>query len=257
MKNYKSAVGYGILMILIGMLPMVGDVIIGMVNRSLEAYFVPICYLMGGMLCVLADKKLLKLDTGSCFRKPQLLTLALIIIAGLGWSLADVFLANRQTFENNEFVPTFKEIYTMAATVFISPVAEELIFRLSVMTILLIAAGKSGLKKVLAILISCLPWVGIHFPRTAARLADLVIVGIVISLIYMFSKNIVYCLAFHISANIMTVLTVPVAKQLLANSYLMYVGIAIVIICLPAALVRLHRKGKCESFQPMSSLLTA
>jgi hypothetical protein len=84
-----------------------------------------------------------------------------------------------------------------------------------------------------------------------------VVTGIVISVIYMLSKNLVYSLAFHMSANIMTMLAMPIGKQLLANSWLMYVGITVVAVCLPTALVMLHRRGKCEAFQPMSSLLTA
>lgn len=257
MKNYRTAVGYGILMILLGMLPMTGSVAVHCIAPSMESYFLPVLYLIGGLICVLVSMKLLKIDTGSCFRKPQPMTFALIIISGIAWSLADVFLANRMTFEKNDFIPTFKEIYGMAATAFISPVAEELIFRLCVMTILLIAAGKSVIKKVLAVVISCLPWIGIHFPRTSTRFVDLVITGIVISVIYMLSKNIVYSIAFHMSANIMTVLAMPVGKQLLANSYLMYVGIAIVAVCLPVALVRLHCKGKCESFQKIDANITS
>ena len=257
MKNYKSAVGYAVLMILLGVLPMLGCVVVDLIDKSLESYFLPVFYLIGGLLCVLFSKRVLKVDTDSCFRKPQPLTFALVVISGIAWSLADVYLANRQTFENNEFIPTFKEIYGMTATAFISPVAEELIFRLGVMTVLLIAAGKSTIKKVVAIVVSCLPWVCIHFPRTSARFVDLVVTGIVISVIYMLSKNLVYSLAFHMSANIMTMLAMPIGKQLLANSHLVYVGITVAAVCLPPAMVMLHRRGKCEAFQPMSSLLTA
>ncbi|MBQ8966999.1 CPBP family intramembrane glutamic endopeptidase [Ruminococcus sp.] len=257
MKNFKSAVGYSILMMLLGILPLLGAVCVSMADPSLESYAIPFCYLIGGLICILANKKLLKVDTASSFSKPVPLTFALITIAGLAWSLADVFIANRHTFETGTLDGSFKEIYIMVTTVCINPLAEELIFRLGAMTVLLIAAGKSNKKKAAALIITVLPWIGLHFPRTSARAIDLILVGIIISLIYILSKNVVYCLAFHISANLVTMAAAPFAKTILANGYLMYVGIALVAVCLPLALVKMHSRGKCVSFQPMSSLLKA
>lgn len=245
-------------MLTVGMFPMIFAVIITMFAPQSEAAAVPVCYLSGGLLCAVLGKKMLNLDTGSCFRKPEPAAFALVIIAGLGWSLADIFIANRSAYMNSASAVTgTKELIEMGTTVFICPVAEELIFRLGMMTVLLIGAGKSGFKKFAAAVISCAPWVFIHFPKTAVRAADIIAVGAVISLIYILSKNIVYCIAFHMAANFLTMLAVPFSRYLLAHEFLMIAGILTAAVCLPAALMKMHSRGRCVSFQPMSSIVRA
>lgn len=96
MEENKNAAVYGVLMLLLGMCPMIISVILSLATGSetVETIGIPFCYLLGGILCLVVATKGLKADTKRYFKRPDTLTLALAAIAGIGWALADVYIAN-------------------------------------------------------------------------------------------------------------------------------------------------------------------
>lgn len=253
MKNYKTSLGYGLVMVMIGLCPLILGVIVTSIFKSpeLETVIVPVCYLLGGTLCLLFAGKMLKVDIKSHVRKPETATLVLVIIAAIGWALADVFLVNRESLLASE-QDSYSAMDYIGAFImaFISPTAEELIFRLGALTVMLAGANGSKVKTALSVVFTILPWMLIHFPKTSKRAVDIVLVGIVISLIYIASKNVVYAIAFHMTANCVTALSMFTFRFLLAHNILLYVGIAMFVVAMPVAIVKMCRENS-GSFRTM------
>lgn len=257
MKNYKETFGASILMLIIGICPLLFDVIIRIVTGSptSEQYALPICYLIGGILVCIASKKLINFNIKNHIRKPELKTLFLIITTALCYAAADIYIVNRAALLGNPQTSySNSEIYTLVTTAFLAPVSEELIFRLGMLSLLIIGACNSKIKYIISAVLITIPWLFIHFPKNHLRIIDIIIVSIIISTIYILTKNIIYCIAFHMTANCLTMLSAVTYGFFFAREYILYIAIAVLAIAMPAMFVYIYKKRNEHDFQPLNTL---
>lgn len=257
MKANKNAAAYGVLMLILGMCPLLISTILSAATGSelAEIISLPLCYLLGGTICLLFATKGLKADTKRYFKRPDCLTLSLAALAGMGWSLADAYISNSKAIHNAVGANiTGTDKYEMLTTIIIAPVAEELIFRFGMLTMFLIAAGKSRSKAALGVVFTTLAWLFPHFPKNYVRMVDIIIVGILISLIYIASKNIFYCIAFHVGANLITMTCCAFAGSFVSHGIFMYIGIAVFAVSAPLMFARLLHQGREVRFQSADTL---
>ena len=256
MKKFQSNVLAAFILFVIGLAPMVLDVLSeGIFGKSAETYILPICYIMGGFLCVTFSSKVLKADIKKHIRKTDKFTAFLLIMTAFGYSLANAYIANRAIIEKAvDTKLTFEDHYTTVTSILFAPVSEELIFRLGMLLVLLIGAGKSVPKTVFSFAFSILLWMSLHFPKNAMRAVDIIIVGIMLSFIFVLSKNVISGIIFHIAANTMTFTSLYCAKLLVGKEVVKYAAAVVFLVFGTALFIRLYKKRSESEFQPPETL---
>lgn len=126
--------------------------------------------------------------------------------------------------------------------------------RFGVLTLLMIGANRSKVKTACAMAVSILPWMLLHFPKTAPRALDLLLTGIVFCMIYILSKNVIYSIAFHMAANCVTMFAALHAGLFTAHQWLLWLAAAVFAIAVVPMFIMLRRAGKDSAFQPMDTI---
>ena len=135
-----------------------------------------------------------------------------------------------------------------------APISEELIFRLGMLSILLIGACKNKMKYAISVCFISIPWLAVHFPKNHLRIIDILIVSVIISTIYILTKNIIYCITFHMAANCVTMLSALTYKFFFAREYILYIALAALAITMPLMFIYICKKRNEHDFQPIGSL---
>ena len=257
MKDYKTTIGASLLMLMIGLCPLIFTVIARVVTGSptAEVYGLPVSYMIGGIFACIAAKKIFNVNVGDHIRKPELKIMLLIIAAAVCYSVADIYIVNRASLLGNaQDSYSASEIYTLLTTAFMAPISEELIFRLGMLSILLIGACKNKMKYAISVCFISIPWLAVHFPKNHLRIIDILIVSVIISTIYILTKNIIYCITFHMAANCVTMLSAVTCKFFFAREYILYIALAALAIAMPLMFIYICKKRNEHDFQPIGSL---
>lgn len=256
MKNFRHAIGYAVIMIMVGMCPIILSVLLTALtgNKSLEIIAMPICYLIGAVLCCFAAK-LLHVETERHIARTQTVTLMLAIAAGAAWALGDLYIVNRAALiSSTEETLAASDYIGALITATVSPAAEELIFRFGVLTLLMIGARRNKVKTAFAMAVSILPWMMLHFPKTAPRAIDIILTGIILCMIYILSKNVFYSIAFHTAANAVTMFAAVNAGVFVSNQWLLCPAVVIFAASVVPMFILLYKTGKDKAFQPMDTI---
>lgn len=199
MKSYLKQFGYAILMLILGLCPMgLGAVFVGISGEKYASLIMDLSLFAGALLCILVMKKQFNIDAKEVFKKPQPDSLLLVVAISLIYSVITALTEYRAVLSEPS-----GEMYSLADWIgagFLAPVAEELIFRFSMLSLLLMSGGRG--KKTASFVVVSAIWAVIHFSGELPRFIDIFTVGIIFSLIFNKTNNILYCMIFHSIANI-------------------------------------------------------
>lgn len=252
MKSYKKAIGNAIIMWIVGfcpvVLPMIYSVICYVINRE-DVYLdigMAIATFLGGLLAIFVMKKEYHVDIKEYLRKPDRKILMLVIVVAIFYVITVMYTLNRGLL-TGEFDVDALTIVELAFVSSIVPVGEELTFRFAMLTLLLIASKNSRLKKAFSIVIISLLWMIMHCSGYIPRIIDIVIVGIMMGFIYLKSKNMIYCIVFHIVANAITYTFAAVYPWFLEREYILYISMPLFLLSAIALAYNLY-KTDCGKF---------
>ena len=248
MKNYKKAIGNAIIMWIVGVSPVILPVI-----------YCVICYIMcwddryqdilssvsvavGGILAIYVMKKEYNVDIKEYLRKPDLKILMLVIVIAIFYTLVVMYVVYKSTLNGEPEIDTLTMVQLILGST-ANPFGEELTFRFGMLTLLFIAAKDSRFKTIFSIIIVSLAWMVVHFSGYIPRCLDITFVGIMLSLIYMKSKNIIYCIVLHVVLNAVTFVFVAFYPWFLEREYILYISLPLLLI---SAVALIYRLGKTD-----------
>ncbi|MEE5994049.1 MAG: CPBP family intramembrane glutamic endopeptidase [Oscillospiraceae bacterium] len=255
MNKYSTSIGTAILMMMVGMSPIILSVIVTLAsqNSDLETYTMPVAYLIGGLLCIFVANKGLNIQFRDYVHKPDIRLLILVIASAIFYEIFMTYTVYRETLAETTVLTT-DDIFPIADLVFIAPLSEELIFRFAMLTILLIAPGNSRMKLSFSIGFVSILWVLPHFSGFTMRSMDIAFAGMIIGIIYWFSKNLLYCIVFHATTNFITVITVIFSEFFYQRAYLFYVSLGMWLLWIPTLFIVLYCNRNQYSFQPLETI---
>lgn len=223
--NFKKAIGSAAIMWIVGVSPTILSVIYYIIdaNGKFADIVAAVSLFLGGLLCVFVMKKEYHADIKEYLNKPDAKILLLVISTSLFYVVTAMYTLYRPMLVGEPSADTI-EIVTLVLASTIAPVGEELIFRFGMLTLLLIASKGNNIKTIFSIVIVSFVWMVMHFSDYIPRILDLIIVGIIIGFLYLKSRNILYCIVFHIIANVCTYSFAVVYKWLFQREYILYIS---------------------------------
>jgi len=229
MKDYMKQFGCAFVMFFTGLCPMgLGVVIVGMTGEKYSSIIMDLSVFVGAVLCILIMKKQFSISVKKVFKKPKVNLLVLSVVSAMIYTLITAFTEYRSVLSKPS-----DERYSLTewiASAFLAPVSEEIIFRFSMLTLLLMSAGRS--KKIVSFVLVSAMWAVIHFGGTLSRFIDIFIVGIILSTIFTESGNIIYCMIFHSVANVSIYVISCNSTFLLHKDWLLYLSISLLLVCI-------------------------
>ncbi|MDE6502369.1 MAG: CPBP family intramembrane metalloprotease [Ruminococcus sp.] len=229
MKNYLKQFSYAFVMLLVGLCPMgLGMVFIGITGEKYSVFIMDLSVFVGGLLCVPVMKTQFNINVKDVFKMPKSDELLLVISMAVIYTVITALTEYREVLSEPS-----DEIYTLTDWIgsgVLALVSEEIIFRFSMLTLLLMSAGHC--KKIISFIVVSAIWAIIHFGGTLPRFIDIFIVGIILSIIFTKSDNIIYCIIFHSIANIAIYIISINAKFFADKIWLLYISIPLFIVCM-------------------------
>lgn len=249
MRSYKKAFGNAVIMWIVGAFPIFFSVIYSIIDKdeNHNSIAMAISLFMGGLLAALIMSVEHKVRLKNYAVKPRADILLLVVLTAFFYMLCIMFIVYRNVLSGEPDGGVAEVIYLVLAST-IAPIGEELIFRFAMLTLLLIASNGSAIKRAVSIVLISAAWMIMHFPSSFARVAELMAAGIIIGFIYLKSGNIIYSIAFHITTNATVYTLACFYKQIYAREYLLYIGLALFVVCGVLLLVRLNRTKNDEAF---------
>lgn len=224
MKEYIKAFGDVFIILIVGMCPMGLGVIYSALSGGgeYEGIIMSAAQLAGAFLCLFVLKRQYGIHIGEHAFKPEIKTSALAATAALLYELTALLTIYKPLLSGSEDSGlSLLDITEWAAAVIIAPAAEELIFRFSMLSLLL-GKSRGSFQKAVSIMIISLLWTVIHLSGSWLRLADIFLVGILLGIIFLKYKNIFYCIFFHAAANFAA--GIP-ESFLINNGYILYISL--------------------------------
>lgn len=168
-------------------------------NKICYSLFQDLALLIGAIVTIIVINKEYKINIKSYIYKPDTSVLLNVILLAFFSSICTFYIMYRNEMGTGE-VSFVRLIETFSGAIF-PPIAEELVFRFGMLTILLTISNNSWVKKIVAAVFVTGIWGLIHFPDNIARVINLFIVGMILTIIYMTFSNIIYCIIFHAISN--------------------------------------------------------
>ena len=240
MKSYLKQFGYAFAMLIIGLCPMgLGVIFVGIIGEKYSSFIMDFSIFIGAMLCIFVMKKQFNINAKDVFKMPKPDELLLIIVMSVIYTVITALTEYREVLAEPS-----DEIYSVTdwiGTGLLAPISEEIIFRFSMLTLLLTSAGLD--KKIISFILVSVMWAVIHFGGMLPRFIDIFIVGIILSIIFNKSGNIIYCMIFHSIANI-TIYIISCTSTFFVNKiWFLYISIPLFIVYM-VTLVYLSDKRK-------------
>ncbi|MDE6780790.1 MAG: CPBP family intramembrane metalloprotease [Ruminococcus sp.] len=229
MKGYIKQLGYAFVMLLAGLCPMgLGVVFAGITSEKYSGFIMDLSVFAGALLCMFVMKKQFNINIKDSLKKPDPKETVLIISMALAYTAIMAFTEYRSILdEPSDYRNTLTD---WIGTAFLAPVSEEIIFRFSMLTLLLMSDGHR--KKIVSFILVSAIWAAIHFGGDLPRFADIFIVGIILGTIFCKSGNIIYCIIFHSIANA-AIYIVSCYSDFIANQmWLFYISIPLFLSCM-------------------------
>lgn len=231
MKGFIKNLGNALIILIVGLCPMLFGVIYSVLSGGgkYESLIMSISMLAGAFLCLFLLKHQYNIDIKNYIKKPKVKTSVLIVITALAYEMTVLLTAYKpilsETTSNKE---VYAEVMEWVAAVVFSPTAEELIFRFSILSLLLVKCS-SVLKKAAAISVTSVMWSLLHFSGYMPRIIDIIVIGILMGCIFIKYKNILYCIFFHSAANF----TAGIPDTFfLENNYILYISLPLCLLCI-------------------------
>lgn len=230
MKNYLKQFGYAFVMFITGLCPMgLGMVFVGIIGENYSSFIMNLSIFVGAMLCILIMRKQFNISVKDVFKKPKVNLLALVVLSALMYTLITAFTEYRSVLSEPS-----DERYALTdwiGSAFLAPISEEIIFRFSMLVLLLTVSVSTG-KKTLSFILVSVMWAVIHFGGTLPRFIDIFVVGIILGIIFYKSGNIIYCMTFHSIANIAIYVVSCNSTFLVNKTWLLYISIPLLLVCI-------------------------
>lgn len=229
MKNYLKQFKYALVMFLVGLCPMgLGVVFVVILGEKYSSFIMGLSMFVGALLCIFVMKKQFNINAKDVFKMPKPDELLLVIAMSVIYTVITALTEYRSVLSEPS-----NERYSLTdwiGSAFLAPVSEEIIFRFSMLTLLLISAGR-GKKIVSFILVSAI-WAVVHFIGTLPRFIDIVVMGIILSVVFCKSGNIVYCMVLHSVANISIYIISCNSTFLVNKTWILYISIPLFLVCM-------------------------
>ncbi len=242
MKEYIKRLGSAFVILIVGLCPMLLGVIYLAISSEGKYFHIimSLSLAAGAFLCSFVMKRQYNMDIRNYIKKPKLKTSVLIVITALAYEMTALLTVYKPMLsESTDSEEILAEIAGWIAAVIFSPAAEEIIFRFSLLSILLVKKS-SILRTFLTILMVSVIWSFLHFSAYLPRIIDIVAVGMIIGYIFTEYNNIFYCIFFHAAANF----TVRIPDSfLLENEYILYISLPLCLLCI---FILFSQKNKLE-----------
>lgn len=240
MKNYLKQFGYAFVMLIVGLCPMgLGVVFAGIFGEKYSSFIMDLSIFVGAILCILVMKKQFNVNAKEVLKKPKIDEMFLVVAMSLIYTVITALTEYRSVL--SEPSDERYNITDWIGSAVLAPVSEEIIFRFSMLTLLLMSAGRG--KKIISFILVSTIWAVIHFGGTLPRFIDIFVVGIILSVIFCKSGNIIYCMTFHSVANIAIYIVSRNSTFFVNKIWLLYISIPLFLVC-TGVLVYLSDKRK-------------
>ena len=224
-KSYIKMLGLSLVIFLVGISGIIFSSLFlnGIKLKMLPEFISSLALLLGGILVIYVVKE----KSGSSFKdfSPKVkldITIIIMLLSIFESYLGLTIFFSDLVDEKPDSLGLVSLILQIISSVIIFPVAEELIFRYGMLTILFKGAERK-LGVLFSILISSSFWTLIHFPTNWSRVGQLILAGCVLGYIYYKSKNILYCIIYHVVSNASLYYAVYRMRIILGKKYLFYI----------------------------------
>lgn len=200
----------------------------GMLDEKYSGFIMNLSIFVGALLCVFVMKKQFSISIKDSLKKPELKETVLIISMALAYTAITAFTEYKDILDKPS---DYRNSLTdWIGSAFLAPVSEEIIFRFSMLTLLLISAGRG--RKIVSFILVSIMWTVIHFGGDLLRFIDIFIVGIIFGIIFSKSGNIIYCMIFHSIANVAIYMVSCYSDFIVDRTWLLYINIPLFISCI-------------------------
>lgn len=229
MKNYLKQFKYALVMLIAGLCPMgIGVVFVVIIGEKYSSFIMGLSMFVGALLCIFVMKKQFNINAKDVFKMPKPDELLLVIAMSVIYTVITALTEYRSVLSEPS-----NERYSLTdwiGSAFLAPVSEEIIFRFSMLTLLLISAGRG--KKIVSFIMVSAIWAVVHFVGTLPRFIDIFVVGIILGIIFCKSGNIIYCMIFHSIANIAIYIISCNSTFLVNKTWILYISIPLFLMCM-------------------------
>lgn len=230
---YKKAFLNSLLMMIIGISPIMFIVIEVSLDpeQKYTTVLSTIPFFIGGILCSFYMKEKHNIKLKDYLNKPNGKISLYTILTAFFYTIVVLYVVNRPTLTRSPD-GTFLEYLTILLASTLAPIGEELVFRFSMLTLLLIAATNNKKLSYVSIVIISVLWMIVHFTSNPLRMIDIISIGIITGFVYYKTKNILYSIIFHIIANLCTYSSLYVYNWFFKREYILYIDIILLLFSL-------------------------
>lgn len=205
-----------------------GVVFAGMLDEKYSDFIMNLSIFVGALLCVFVIKKQFSISIKDSLKKTELKETVLIISMALAYTAITAFTEYRDILDKPS---DYRNSLTdWIGSAFLAPVSEEIIFRFSMLTLLLMSAGRG--RKIVSFILVSIMWTVIHFGGDLPRFIDIFIIGMILGIIFSKSGNIIYCMIFHSIANVAIYIVSCYSDFIADQMWLLYLNIPLFIACM-------------------------
>lgn len=238
MKKIKSLCESYLILLIVGISSYVIPVTYSMIsyytqkeeNSDMASILASIGLLSGGVLCTFVAAKQYGVRISENIKKISVKALFLIIITAMFYVISVMFIIHRSTLNGEAELSPIVILTLILASIF-PPIGEELIYRFAMLTTMIKIAERKKVIIAASIILVNLTWVVMHFSGNLLRIIDLIIMGVILTTIYMLSQNIMLSILFHSVANALTYLLAANYKLLFKITFMPFFSIPAFMIC--------------------------
>ena len=224
-KSYIKMLGLSLVIFLVGISGMIFSSLFlgGIKLKMLQEFIISLALLLGGILVVYVVNK----KSGSRFKdfstKVKIDITIIVILLAVFESYLSLFLFfGDRIGEKPDKLGFISLVLQVIDSIIIFPIAEELIFRYGMLT-LLFKIDDSKLKVIISVIFTSFLWTLMHCPNDWSRVGQLMISGSILGYIYYKCKNILYCIIYHVVTNVSLYYAAYRMRIILGKKYLLYI----------------------------------
>ena len=244
--SFKNGLGNAFLMWIVGGSPIILTAIYTVIcyeiniDDKLSDIGMAVSTFLGGLLAIFIMKKEYKLDIKEYLRKPDMKILLFVITGSIFYAITAMYVIYRPLLVGEAEIDAFAIVELVFFST-LGPIGEEFIYRFAMITILLITAKNSRFKIMLSIVMISILWMAMHLSTYVPRCFEITFVGILLGLLYLKSKNVIYCLVSHVVLNAVTYIFAAVYPWFLEREYILYISMPLFLVSAVALVYHLHK----------------
>ena len=231
MVKFKDSLGQALLLWIVGLFPVLFPTIFNTLGFSDDVINIMhgVSSLLGGFLCLFVANKEYDIKIKDHNWKLDLRDLIFIIGFSFFLNISAMSLIRKDLLTDVYGEKDVMSVSILVAGAIFAPIGEELIYRYGIFSAL---KGKSSnlFRIIFAILISSIIFMIMHLNSGFVRMLELVIFGIIACLIFIVTKNLLYCIIFHSIANAVDYGSLIFFSKVRYNEKIMF-------ICIPLAVI--------------------